>query len=214
MKNMKSTKRSLFLSAMALLLCTSMLIGTTYAWFTESITSNKNIITGGNMDVELYWTTTPNDDNSWAKVNADTNVFMEGALWEPGHTEVVYLKVANEGTLSLKYRLGVNIESELAGINVDGNMFKLSDYVKYSVIDGTVTGNRVQLVGAAEANNATEIKTATTKTETLYPKGTAGKASEQIVTMVVYMPETVGNEANYVGDAIPEINLGITLFAT
>ena len=42
MKNMKSTKRSLFLSAMALLLCTSMLIGTTYAWFTESVSSVNN----------------------------------------------------------------------------------------------------------------------------------------------------------------------------
>ena len=55
MKNMKSTKRSLFLSAMALLLCTSMLIGTTYAWFTESVSSVNNIITGGNLDVELKW---------------------------------------------------------------------------------------------------------------------------------------------------------------
>ena len=121
MKNMKSTKRSLFLSAMALLLCTSMLIGTTYAWFTESVSSVNNIITGGNLDVELKWSA---DGSTWKDVDANTNVFTS-SLWEPGHTEVVYLKVSNVGDLSLKYQLGVNVASETPAVNADGDQITL-----------------------------------------------------------------------------------------
>ena len=111
-----NTKKALVLSTLALLLCVSMLVGTTFAWFTDSVSSTNNIIKSGNLDVELYWSTTA-EENSWKKVDGDTNVFT-GQLWEPGHTEVVYLKVVNEGTLALKYNLGVNIVDEKSGINV------------------------------------------------------------------------------------------------
>lgn len=50
---MKSTKRSLLLSILSMILCISMLLGTTYAWFTDSVTSGKNRINAGNLDVEL-----------------------------------------------------------------------------------------------------------------------------------------------------------------
>ena len=50
---MKSTKRSLLLSVLSLMLCITMLLGTTYAWFTDSVTSGKNKIVAGNLDVEL-----------------------------------------------------------------------------------------------------------------------------------------------------------------
>ena len=99
MTNTRSTKRALIASVISVLLCVSMLLGTTYAWFTDSVTSSNNIIVSGNLDVELYWST---DASNWTSVNSATNVFTD-ALWEPGHTEVVYLKVVNAGTLALKY---------------------------------------------------------------------------------------------------------------
>ena len=56
MTNTKSTKRALLASVMALLLCFSMLLSTTFAWFTDSVTSGNNIIKSGNLDIELeYW---------------------------------------------------------------------------------------------------------------------------------------------------------------
>ena len=125
-----NSKRALLMSALSLLLCASMLIGTTFAWFTDSVTSTNNIITAGNLDVELYWST---DAADWKAVDGDTNVFTD-QLWEPGHTEVVYLKVKNAGTLALKYNLGVNIYSETIGINVAGDVFKLSDYINFGVV--------------------------------------------------------------------------------
>ena len=211
MKNMKSTKRSLFLSAMALLLCTSMLIGTTYAWFTESVSSVNNIITGGNLDVELKWSA---DGSTWKDVDANTNVFTS-SLWEPGHTEVVYLKVSNVGDLALKYQLGVNVASETPAVNADGDQIWLSQYIKFGVVEsGKVyaQGERAQAIADAQAS-AKLLKEGYSKSSTLYPTNTK-KTTSKTVALVVYMPETVGNEANYVGEVAPKINLGINLIAT
>ena len=54
MTNMKSTKRALVSSVFALVLCFAMLLGTTYAWFTDSVTSSGNVIQSGTLDVQLF----------------------------------------------------------------------------------------------------------------------------------------------------------------
>ncbi|MBR6765497.1 MAG: SipW-dependent-type signal peptide-containing protein, partial [Clostridia bacterium] len=126
-----STKKALIASVLSLVLCFSMLIGTTFAWFTDSVTSANNIIKSGNLDVELYYQAEGQTD--WTKVTNTTNVFKENALWEPGHTEVVKLKIVNEGTLALKYQLGVNVASEVGSVNVNDVEFKLSEYIKFGI---------------------------------------------------------------------------------
>ena len=70
---MKSTKRSLFASVLALILCVCMLIGTTWAWFTDEVQSGVNQIVAGNLDVELYAGNT--------KVTEATKLFDDVALW-------------------------------------------------------------------------------------------------------------------------------------
>ena len=90
MFNSKNTKRSLLMSALALVLCVSMLVGSTFAWFTDSVTSANNIIKSGNLDVELYYNNAETDDSvngGWAKVNAQTNVFK--LMLDFLHTETV-----------------------------------------------------------------------------------------------------------------------------
>lgn len=204
MTNKKGTKRALLTSVLALVMCVSMLIGTTFAWFTDSISTTNNIITAGNLDVNLYWST---DGNAWAPVDASTNIFKTGTLWEPGHTEVVYLKVKNEGTLALKYDLNVNVASEIEGTNVAGETFKLSDYILYNVYEGVKTYTDSAAARGNETGN---------KLNTPYNKASQllNQSDEITLTMVVFMPTTVGNEANYSGNKIPTINLGINLFAT
>ena len=130
-----STKNSLIASLLILALCVSMLIGTTFAWFTDKETSANNIIKSGNLDVELYYQAGTETEN-WTKVTSDTNVFMQDALWEPGHVEVIRFKVVNEGNLSLKYQLGVNIVNEVGSQNIDGKDFELSDFIMYAIVDG------------------------------------------------------------------------------
>ena len=207
MTNSKLTKRSLLASSISLLLCFTMLLGTTFAWFTDSVTSANNIIKSGNLDVELYYM---NDEtNTWTKVDADINIFKADTLWEPGHTEVVKLKVVNEGSLALKYQLGVNVASETVSTNVNGAGFLLSNYIKYGIVNADKGYTRDEAVAAVETT-ANPLGTA-------YDSGVINLSSgeEKIVTMVVYMPETVGNEANYgKNQVIPTINLGINLAAT
>ena len=212
-----STKKALIASALSLVLCFSMLIGTTFAWFTDSVTSANNIITSGNLDVELYYQL--EGKTTWTKVTETTNVFKEDTLWEPGHTEVVKLKVVNEGSLALKYNLGVNVASEVGSVNMAGENFLLSEFIKFAVIDGANTYTRDEAIAAAEAEGATALKTAynsgTTQLLVDDAATTDVKENEDYVTMVVYMPTTVGNEANPAkGAATPTIKLGLNLFAT
>lgn len=214
---MKNTKKSLLTSALCLLLCMSMLVGTTFAWFTDEVKSGNNIIAAGNLDVELYWST---DAKNWEPVNSGTNVFTED-LWEPGHTEVVYLKVANEGNLALKYNLIVNIASEKGSTNVYGEEFELSDHIEYGIVPVTKAfADRNAAIGSV-MEVANGLKTPyNPDTKTLYPTNNmptdiTGAVSEEVVAVVVYMPTSVGNEANYdKAFEAPEIELGISLFAT
>lgn len=214
MKKNKGTKRALLGSVLVLLLCMAMLIGSTFAWFTDSTATVVNQIQAGNLDVELYSV----NGTTETPVTNETQLFKTGTLWEPGHTEVVKLKVANLGTLALKYRLGINVASETPGTSVkDDKEFNLSSYIKFALIEGNNDyADSAAAIDAAEATGkATAISAEGKFDGTLYPTGTEGKTSEKYVTLVVYMPTTVGNEANYkLGTEAPTIDLGISLEAT
>ncbi len=206
----KSTKSALIASVLSFAVCLSMLIGSTFAWFTDSVTTGVNTITAGNLDMKLEYKAA--DMSAYETVNASTNVFKTGTLWEPGHVEVVSLKLSNLGTLAFKYNLAVKIAEELGSTNVLGNVFKLSDYIKYAVVDGEQTyTDSAAAIAAAVAANPILIGTGYTKADTLAAEGSV------TVTLIVYMPTTVGNEANYDkagGFAAPKIDLGISAFAT
>ncbi len=206
MTKTKSTKRALLTSALALLMCISMLVGTTFAWFTDSVSSTNNIIKSGNLDVELEYL----NGDSWEKVTATTNVFEKDTLWEPGHTEVVYLKVSNLGTLALKYNLGINIVNEIESVNVYDEKLRLSEYIEFGAIEDVDTPYADRDTARDAVTNAKTLSTGYTKAGEIE----AGAASDY-VALVVYMPETVGNEANYkTGEVAPQIDLGINLMAT
>ena len=204
---MANTKRALLTSALAIVACVAMLIGSTFAWFTDTAGTAVNKIQAGNLDVKLEYKNADTTDFTEAK--ADTPVFKEGALWEPGHVEYVVLKVSNVGSLALKYKLGINIANETGSTNVDGNAFKLSDYIKFAVVDGDQSSlGRDALV--TKAGEGAVLNAGYTKEDHLNKKGDAN-----IVTLVVWMPTAVGNEANHKTDAAaPSIDLGINVYAT
>ena len=212
MKQKQRTKRALLASVLSLVICAAMLVGTTFAWFTDSVTSGKNTIIAGNLDVALYYL---DDADQEIAVDADTSVFDENALWEPGYVQTARLKIANEGTLALEYTFDINIFNETTGVNVKGETFRLSDYIQFAVIDGNQTfASRADAIAAAQAAGSAPIsQLSSTKNGVLYPAGVADP-SEEYVTLVVYMPQTVGNEANYRGDVVPTIELGVNLLAT
>ena len=201
----KTTKRALIVSILSLILCFTMLIGTTFAWFTDSVKSGKNRIVAGNLDVELEYL----KDGEWETVRGADDLF-EGTLWEPGHTEVIYLRLSNLGTLALKYELGINIVSEIAGTNVAGEEFLLSDHIYMGVAEG-----KEPSYASRSAAQAAVKDTAGKISEGYVADGEMIAGQEAVyLAVVVYMPETVDNEANYRGENAPEISLGINLVAT
>ena len=219
MNNKRATKRALLTSIMALVMCVVMLVGTTFAWFTDTASTGVNKIQAGNLNVELAYKNaeTMTTDTGFKAANKDTPVFKEGALWEPGHVEYVVLKVSNAGNLALKYKLGINIASETGSTNVLGNEFKLSDYIKFAVIDGESNNlsDRDKLVAEAEKSESVAALNAGYTKENHLLAGTTD--NEKVVTLVVWMPKSVGNEANYKvaeGITAPSIDLGINVVAT
>ena len=205
-RSSSATVKSLLTSSVSLLLCIIMLMGSTFAWFTDIVESKDNIIVTGNLDVELEYYT----GGVWQPVTENTKLFDESALWEPGHTEAVYLRVSNLGSLALKYMLGINIIDESGSVNVLGNDFMLSDYMKFGVINGVDT----PFTTREEARNA--VSSPISLSDSFYQQNALEPGDESdYLALVVYMPELVGNEANHAPDENPpRIQLGISLVAT
>ena len=185
-----NSKKALLSSAFALVLSVAMLIGTTFAWFTDTASTAVNKIQAGNLDVELEYS---KNFTEWKKVNDTTKVFEDSTQWEPGRTEIVYLRVKNAGTLALKYTLGIYNLYNSTGKNVLGNKYSLSDYVKLGVAEAD----------AAYADRAAAISAVQDSAKTLNSIGDTGVVGADLATnttkvyaMVLYMPTEVGNEAN------------------
>ncbi|MBE6680367.1 MAG: hypothetical protein E7598_07610 [Ruminococcaceae bacterium] len=207
----RSTKKALLASLLSLVVCVSLLVGSTFAWFTDSVTSAQNVIQSGNLDVELYYTydaAVAGNVNSdeWVKVGSTTDVFGYN-LWEPGFTKVAYFKVVNEGSLALKYKLSADVYEEVEGKNQEGEKFLLSDHIKTALVP--VGATRDQIL----AMEGTNLKASFgMSAEHLTAKGTA--TATKVVGMALWMPTTVGNEANHNGTDVPSITFGINLIAT
>ena len=110
MNNKKTTKRALLSSVMAIVLCLAMLIGTTFAWFTDSASTAVNKIQAGNLEIELQM---KDKNGEWVNAEGKTLPFLvEGKipakgtqiLWEPGCTYYVpEVRVVNKGNLAVKF---------------------------------------------------------------------------------------------------------------
>ena len=195
MTNRKSTKRALLGSVVAMVLCLAMLVGATFAWFTDTASTGVNKIQAGNLDVALEYST---DFKTWNKVTDTTKLFEDSTVWEPGRTEVVYLRVKNAGTLALKYTVGMYNINEGRGKNVAGEFYYLSDYVKLGAVETT----------AAYADREAAINAVNAEAKTLKSIGSsaiigedqmvmlAPEADAKTYALVLYMPTEVGNEAN------------------
>ena len=179
-----STKRSLVASALALLLCLTMLAGTTFAWFTDSVTSANNIIKTGKLDVEMYWAdgtlAVPTDDEGWT--DASTGAIFDYDNWEPGYVQARHIKIANEGSLALKYKVNVVANGEVSD---------LSDVIDVYYIDPAVQ--------IADRTELTAVRKLGTLTEVLANLGTSGNGTllagdNDTITIAFKMQESAGNE--------------------
>ena len=214
MKRKNSARSALITSIISLLLCVTMLAGTTFAWFTDSVQSDMNIIAAGNLDIELEYYYDDTDDGvangSWRSVSGRSDLFT-GSLWEPGHAEVVYLRLRNLGSLALQYNFTINV-TETTGINVYDEELRLSEYIYMGVVDDAEPVYTTRAAAIDAARNGTHGLIGAGYFDPGFML--AGQA-DQYLALVVYMPESIDNHANYkTGTTPPEIQLGLKLYAT
>ena len=192
MTNSKTTKRALISSALAILMCVAMLIGTTFAWFTDTASTGVNKIQAGNLDVKLMYST---DMQTWKEATDQTKLFDDNALWEPGYTQVVYLKVVNAGNLALKYEAGFSKNyTSNRGKNVNGDWYRVDNYLKIGTAETTTKfANREDVWSAIAATEKTLAKDVMLTDGWITLK--AGESSKPFA-VAIYMPTSVGNEAN------------------
>ncbi len=191
MTQSKNTKKALLMSMLSILLCIAMLIGSTFAWFTDSVTSGRNKIVAGNLDIELYRGVTMDDS---AKVTKDTMLFQNpdgtNITWEPGVVIYENFTVKNVGSLALKYSLALNV--------VDKNFVKdttksLADVVKVAFLNKHFTGDRTE----AEALTDYKPLENTAKTGTLLPEEKdETRASEKFAIVLYWQPGEHDNDYN------------------
>ena len=230
MTNKKTTKRALFMSAMAMLLCFTMLLGTTYAWFTDSATSGSNVIKSGNLDIVVEYTLGDEDANGdliWKELDGATDLFQKG-LWEPGHTEVVLLKITNNGSLALKYAANMNIVNETVGKTKDNKDIVLSEILTVSTCTQQYTDGNGNVASGADIFPAMTFNAdggvdgwIGYQTSDSFKNSNVLKNDKQLqpkesdyIAVKVDMPETVGNEANHDGKHVPSIEFGLNVLAT
>lgn len=216
MTKANSTKKALLSSAFAILICVAMLIGTTFAWFTDTASTGVNKIQAGNLDIEVKYTL---DGDNWNDLDGATDIFQKG-LWEPGHTEVVALKFKNNGNLALKYSINMNIVDETAGVNKFNQEYKLSDYLKVKTLsqEASLIGDIcIGMAFSARNDGLGYTATANFKDATVLDHDlflAPGEVGNYLI-MKVYMPETVGNEANAIStEKAASINFGLNVVAT
>jgi len=211
--NSKTTKRALLGSVVAMLVCFTMLLSTTFAWFTDTAVSGSNVITAGNLDIVVEYTL---DGENWDDLDGADDLFKKG-LWEPGHTEVVALRIKNNGTLALKYTANMNIVKETIGKTADNADIKLSDILTVTTITQEVNpiGDILlgMVFGGSENTDTTNTK-AFKDSNILGENQTLLPGAAHYVIVTVDMAETVGNEANYRGTDVPTIEFGVNVLAT
>ena len=152
MTNRKSTKRALLGSVVAMVLCLAMLVGATFAWFTDTASTGVNKIQAGNLDVQLQYATAWDEKGnvtSWADAQGKQLEFKKAAgaeneaiLWEPGCTyKLPELRVVNKGNLALKYKVAIT------GINGSA---KLNEVIDWTINDADINLTEMQLKAGEE----------------------------------------------------------------
>lgn len=189
------------------MLWTVMGTGVSLAWFQDTSEEVKNVIHMAEFDLEVSYRS---ESGNYLDLESATEVFDRNALYEPGYTQVVYLKVENLGTVPFNFKTAVSVLDYSEPINMLGQTFHLQDYLRFGIVSAPTEAELTQKVGDRETavSYATEVLSnySTDLTE-------LAAKSEVYLALIVGMPKSVGNAANYQGDTVPRVELGIVVDA-
>lgn len=163
MKNMKYGRTLLALALVLVVL--GSVVGGTIAWFTDEVTSTSNVIKSGTLDVTFEYAEEYADDPAdvqWK--NADSAAIFDYKYWEPGYTQVRYVKVANVGDLAFKYDMNVQPAGVLGEVDLDDYTFtpyepepeyKLEDMIDVYIVPARKYDSFADIKAAAETDPIT-----------------------------------------------------------
>ena len=195
-----SAKRALVASLLVLAICFTSFLATTFAWFTDAVSSDNNIIQTGRLDVEMYWADGKDDPETAAWKDASDGAIFNNDKWEPGYTEVRHIKIANEGTLALQYKVV---------IVANGEVTDLADVIDVYYIDPAVqVATRDALATAPKLGTLTEVLAGLGESGSGY----LAKGESDMITIALKMQESAGNE--YQNTALCDGGFTIQLLAT
>ena len=210
MRNRKWTKMALAFSACLFVIWWALGTGATLAWFSDTDTVRNQFQIGLlNLDVSFK-----NDIvTEYTTLEGTTKAFNDQALYEPGYTQVVYLKIENNGDVDFNYKIAVTVDAENSkkGIGVWGNEIYLPNYLRYGVVFGE-TEEELKDRLEARTNAPNQWGMLGTWSE-ISPYTFEVGEDPHYAALIVYMPEEVDNVANYRGAIQPTVALGITVFA-
>lgn len=188
--------------------------GASLAWFADTSPEINNIFHFADFDLKVSYYDANGD---WTEITGETDIFDKDAKYEPGYVQVIYLKMENVGDRKFKFCTAVNVNGCIVGTNVFGNRLMLQDHLKFGI---TISDTPEDMKNSVlDRDKAIQIANEPlhkyyetsepyeTKENQLAPGG------KKYVALVIRMPEEVGNIANYRGDTIPKVELGITVKA-
>lgn len=106
---MKAVKRSIILCALSLALCVALLVGSTFAWFSDSITNSGNTITAGNLTAQWSYRTLNDDTAEYKPVSEELALFSSDTVWQPGEPHGYDFKVENVGSVEFVWELAIDL---------------------------------------------------------------------------------------------------------
>ena len=202
MKSKKTVRKALWMSVLSIALCLTMLVGTTFAWFTDTASTAVNTIKSGTLDVDLQM---QNKEGEWVSAKDATLDFVkatghedEAVLWEPGATyQLPALRVVNNGNLALKYKIviaGAKDATPDNGVN-DLKLLDVIDWT-YEVDQAAYTLGSEKKLGVASATDD-GFDTLTIKGQMRTSAGNEyqGMSVEGIAITVYATQDTVENDS-------------------
>ena len=195
----KSLRNSIIAMSVCIVLCTAMLIGATYAWFTDGATNSGNVITAGTLKIDAFAydavdteqggmsvtiaegdvTGTFNFESEGQNLKEDTTPIIDNVTIEPGDTEAYarLVEVVNNGNLDAKVKLHFDVtEDGLAGalwfdfVQVDDEGIVVGKMTKRPMSTLSALAEKAEFVVAA------------------------GKSLKYVFLFGMNDPDTVGNE--------------------
>lgn len=212
MRKKKWTKAALAFSVFLFVLWWALGTGATLAWFSDA-DSIRNEFRVGLLNLEVSY---KNDIvTEYTPLAGTTKAFNDEALYEPGYTQVVYLKIENAGNVDFQYKIAVTVHDFANGKNAWGEDIYLPNYLTYGVVFAETETQLQSLVRdrlEAKSHATNEWGTLGTWSEISPYVFEVGEAPHY-AALIIHMPEEVGNAANYRGFQEPRVELGITVHA-